>query len=179
MLQSPDPSVHVRHFLKETDFSRAEAARLFDLARRFKRERGQEEQVLAGQTWGMLFSKSSTRTRVSFEVGIQELGGRVVYLEQRSMQLGRGETIADTARVLSRYLHGLVIRTHEHAIAEDFAREGSVPVVNALTDSLHPCQIYSDLFSLAEVWDGQAEDMTPCLRGRKLCYLGDCANNLA
>ncbi|MBN2068587.1 MAG: ornithine carbamoyltransferase [Opitutales bacterium] len=169
----------MKHFLKETDFSYSEAAAVFELAAQLKANRGKPQaQPLAGQTWGMLFSKSSTRTRVSFEVGLNELGAKPLFMEQKNMQIDRGETVEDTARVLSRYLHGLVIRTHGHEIIEGFARHGSMPVVNALTDLLHPCQIYTDSFTLAERW-GQTGKLLESLKGRKLVYYGDCANNMA
>jgi ornithine carbamoyltransferase len=170
----------MRHFLKETDFSRDEAAAIFEHARELKARRGQlGRDPLDGQTWGLLFSKSSTRTRVSFEVGLHELGAHPMYLDQRTTQIGRGESIADTARVLSRYIHGLVIRTYGHDIIEQFAAASTVPVVNALTDFLHPCQIYTDAFSLAERWAQPGQSMMESLRGKKLAYIGDCANNMA
>lgn len=168
----------MRHFLAETDFSLDQAAEVFALAAGLKEQRGREPQALQGQTWGMLFSKSSTRTRVSFEVGIGELGGRALFLSQQNLQLARGESIADTARVLSRYVHGLIIRTGAHETIETFAREGSVPVVNALTDSYHPCQLYSDLFTAAERWASNG-DPVEALRGRKVAYFGDCGSNMA
>ncbi|MDX2109998.1 MAG: ornithine carbamoyltransferase [Verrucomicrobiota bacterium] len=169
-----------RHFLKETDFTLSELAELLLLAQQLKAGRGKpgRPQPLAGQTWGMLFAKSSTRTRVSFEVGIRELGGSPLYLEQKTLQMDRGEPIADTARVLSRYLHGIVIRCHGHDIVEGFAQHGTMPVVNALTDFLHPCQIYSDLFTLAERWS-EGGDLLKSLEGKKLAYYGDCASNMA
>jgi ornithine carbamoyltransferase len=126
----------------------------------------------------MLFSKSSTRTRVSFEVGIHELGGNPLFLNRNDIQLGRGESIEDTARVLSRFVHGLVVRTFEHSDVERLAAAGSVPVINALTDFLHPCQIYADAFTLAERWTS-GDDMTGSLKGRKLAFLGDTACNMA
>jgi ornithine carbamoyltransferase len=178
----------MRHFLKETDFSLSEACGIFDIARGLKQDRCHHGEggpactkPLQGQSWGMLFSKSSTRTRVSFEVGIFELGGNAIFMPQNQLQIGRGETIADTAKVLSRYLHGLVIRCHEHAIVEEFAREGRIPIVNALTDFLHPCQIYSDIFTSAEHWAGSAKnvDWAALLKGKKIVYFGDCANNMA
>src|SRR3982751_4074604 len=142
----------MKHFLKETDFAVSELPALFELAREFKAQRGNHAKPLAGQTWAMIFSKSSTRTRVSFEVGIHELGGNPLFLNKNDIQLGRGETIADTARVLSRFVHGLVIRTFDHAEVQQLADIGTIPVINALTDLLHPCQIYADLFTLAERW---------------------------
>ena len=170
----------MRHFLKETDFSYDEASAVFEHARRLKAKRGQlGRDTLAGQTWGLLFSKSSTRTRVSFEVGLHELGAHPMYLDQRTTQIGRGESVADTARVLSRYIHGLVIRTYGHDIIEGYAAAATVPVVNALTDFLHPCQIYTDAFSLAERWARTGQPLIDSLRGRKLAYIGDCANNMS
>jgi ornithine carbamoyltransferase len=170
----------MKHFLKETDFSRDEAARLFARARELKAGRGKRPApALAGQTWAMLFSKSSTRTRVSFEVGIHELGGNPLFLNRSDIQLGRGESIEDTARVLSRFVHGLIVRTHEHSDVERLAAAGSVPVINALTDFLHPCQIYTDAFTAAERWCPPGGDLLASLRGRRLAFLGDTACNMA
>ena len=169
----------MKHFLAETDFTREEAAALLTLAGELKATRGKfRETPLNGQSWGMLFSKSSTRTRVSFEVGLRELGANPIYLEQRAMQIDRGESLADTAAVLSRYLHGLIVRCHGHEVVEAYAEYGSVPVVNALTDFLHPCQIYSDLFTLTEFW-GRGGDRFQSLAGRKLAFFGDCSSNMA
>src|SRR3954468_10980901 len=143
----------MKHFLKETDFQVHELPALFALARKLKQERGQGKFTpLAGQTWAMIFSKSSTRTRVSFEVGIHELGGNPLFLNKNDIQLGRGETVEDTARVLSRFVHGLIVRTFDHGEVEQLAAAGSVPVINALTDFLHPCQIYTDAFTMTERW---------------------------
>jgi ornithine carbamoyltransferase len=169
----------MKHFLAETDFTRDELPALFNLARDLKRGRADgSSRPLESQTWAMLFFKNSTRTRISFEVGIHELGGHPLMLDRDSMQLNRGESVADTARVLSRYLHGVVIRTFEHEIIEEFAESGSIPVVNALTDFLHPCQSFSDLFTLAERWsDGR--DLFASLKGRKMTYLGDCDSNMS
>ncbi|MBN1404866.1 MAG: ornithine carbamoyltransferase [Opitutales bacterium] len=170
----------MRHFLKETDFSHDEAAAVFQNAANLKAQRGKLGRgTLDGQTWGLLFAKSSTRTRVSFEVGIHELGAHPMYLDQRTTQIGRGETISDTARVLSRYIHGLVIRTYGHEIVEEFAQFATVPVVNALTDFLHPCQIYTDAFTLAERWAKPGQRLIDSLKGKKLAYIGDCSNNMA
>jgi ornithine carbamoyltransferase len=127
----------------------------------------------------MIFSKSSTRTRVSFDVGIHELGGHVVVLSRNDIQLGRGESVADTARVLSRFVHGLIVRTFDHADVEELARCGSIPVINALTDLLHPCQIYTDAFTAAERWAGPQGDLLAALRGRKIAFLGDTCFNMA
>lgn len=169
----------MRHFLAEPDFTAAEAAQIFALARRYKRERGRHERPLEGQTWALVFSKSSTRTRVSFEVGIHELGGNPLFLSKNDIQLGRGETIADTARVLSRFVHGLVVRTYAHSDVTELAAHGGIPVVNALTDFLHPCQIYTDAFTAAERWAGPGGDLFAALRGRKVAFLGDTGFNMA
>ncbi|MBI2815073.1 MAG: ornithine carbamoyltransferase [Opitutae bacterium] len=169
----------MRHFLKETDFSRDEAGQVFALARRFKQERGRHERPLAGQTWAMIFAKSSTRTRVSFEVGIHELGGNPLFLNTNDIQIGRGETIADTAKVLARFVHGLIVRTHAQSDLTVLAAHGGLPVVNALTDFLHPCQIYADAFTAAERWAGPQGDLLASLRGRKVAFLGDTSFNMA
>jgi len=181
----------MRHFLKETDFSRAEVAEVFASAAALKRLRGTPPDVaipgieerffpLVRQSWGLLFFKKSTRTRVSFQVGVHELGGQPVMLNAEELQLSRGETPADTARVLSRYLHGLVIRCYEHSLLEEVAAVGSVPVVNALSDYLHPCQIYTDFFTLAERWSGgDPAKFLPSLRGKKIAFLGDTACYMA
>jgi ornithine carbamoyltransferase len=128
------------------------------------------EKPLAGKTLGMIFAKSSTRTRVSFEVGAYQLGGHALFLSSRDIQLGRGEPIRDTARVLSRYLDGIMIRTYDHADAEELARYGSIPVINGLTDLLHPCQVLADLLTVRESlggWDGKV-----------VAWVGD-GNNMA
>ncbi len=170
----------MQHFLKETDFKASALPELFELARTLKQERGRAvSDVLAGQTWAMIFSKSSTRTRVSFEVGIRELGGNPLFLNKNDIQLGRGETVADTARVLSRYVHGLVVRTYAHSDVTELAAHGSIPVINALTDFLHPCQIYTDAFTAAERWTPPGGDLFASLKGRKIAYLGDCCFNMA
>ena len=180
----------MKHFLKETDFPRAELPQLFALARELKRTRGTREAPtpLAGQTWAMIFSKSSTRTRVSFEVGIHELGGNPLFLNRNDIQLGRGETIEDTARVLSRFVHGLVVRTFDHSEVQQLADIGTIPVINALTDLLHPCQIFADAFTLAERWGpsslgsdaaSRGDDLVGSLRGRKIAFVGDRGCNVA
>ena len=158
-----------RHFLAIPDFTRAELLALFDLAARMK-GREYRERPLAGKTLGMIFAKSSTRTRVSFEVGAYQLGGHALFLSSRDIQLGRGEPIRDTARVLSRYLDGIMIRTYDHADAEELAAYGSIPVINGLTDLLHPCQVLADLMTVRESlggWDGKA-----------VAWIGD-GNNMA
>ena len=169
----------MKHFLSETDFSRDEAAQIFALARRLKQERGHHEKPLAGQTWAMIFAKSSTRTRVSFEVGIHELGGNPLFLNTNDIQIGRGEPISDTAKVLSRFVHGLIVRTYAHADIVGLAQHGGRPVVNALTDFLHPCQIYTDAFTAAERWAGPNGDLFASLKGRKVAFLGDTGFNMA
>ncbi len=170
----------MKHFLKETDFSPAQVAEVFDLARELKAARGSADgTTLKHQTWALIFSKSSTRTRVSFEVGIHELGGNPLFLSKNDIQLGRGESVEDTARVLSRFVHGLVVRTYDHAEVERLAAAGTVPVINALTDFLHPCQIYTDAFTMAERWAPAGGDLFASLRGRKIAFLGDTACNMA
>jgi ornithine carbamoyltransferase len=147
----------VRHFLAIPDFNQSELLAVFDLAARMKRG-DYREKPLAGKTLGMIFAKSSTRTRVSFEVGAFQLGGHALFLSSRDIQLGRGEPIRDTARVLSRYLDGIMIRTYDHADVEELARYGSIPVINGLTDLLHPCQVMADLLTIREAiggWDGK------------------------
>lgn len=169
----------MKHFLKETDFKPHELGEVFALARDFKAKRGRHPApVLAGQTWAMIFSKSSTRTRVSFEVGVHELGGNPLFLNKNDMQLGRGESVEDTAKVLSRFVHGLIVRTFDHAELERLAAAATVPVINALTDFLHPCQIYTDAFTMAERWSAGG-DLVASLRGRKIAFLGDTACNMA
>ena len=169
----------MKHFLKENDFSNNEILEVFDRASHLKQNRKQGlANDLADQTWGLLFYKNSTRTRVSFEVGINELGGQALVLDQKTTQIGRGESIHDTAHVLSRYLHGLVIRTFGHEIIEEFAAHANIPVVNALTDLLHPCQIYADCFSIAKKL-GDSRNPFASLAGKKLAFLGDTSCNMA
>lgn len=168
----------MHHFLKETDFTLEEAQAVFRSAKAFKDARSNTPPSLNKQSWGLLFYKSSTRTRVSFEVGINELGGFPIVLNAQNTQIGRGETVADSAKVLSRYLHGLVIRTFDHAIIEGFTANATMPIVNGLTDFNHPCQLYSDLFTLLERF--APEDMNlESLRGKKVAFLGDTACNMA
>lgn len=153
------------------DLNYGELEELFELTVRLKRERGRSDfQPLAGKSIGLIFAKSSTRTRVSFEVGIHELGGAPLYLDQGRMQIGRGETIADTAQVLSRYLHGIVIRTFGHADVQELARIATIPVINALTDEYHPCQILADLFTILE-YSGTLKVKT--------VFVGDGSSNIA
>ena len=158
-----------RDFLAIPDFTRDELIALFDLAAAMK-GRQYRETPLAGKTLGMIFAKSSTRTRVSFEVGAYQLGGHALFLSARDIQLGRGEPIRDTARVLSRYLDGIMIRTFDHADVEELARYASIPVVNGLTDLLHPCQILADLLTIRESLGGW--------EGKAIAWVGD-GNNMA
>lgn len=169
-----------KHFLTDTDFSPAQVGEIFQIAKRLKGNRVSSElKPLYGQSWGMIFFKNSTRTRISFEVGIHELGGKPIVLSADQMQIGRGETIADTAKVISRYLHGVVVRCFDHSVLEELAEHGTIPVINALSDYLHPCQTYTDYFTLAERWSTGVEDMVNSLKGRKLVFFGDCASNMA
>jgi len=169
-----------RSFLRTTDFTRDEAEQVFQRALALKAGRASgNEAALARQTWAMIFHKSSTRTRVSFEVGIHELGGHAMYLDSGKMQMGRGETVADTAKVLSRFVHGVIIRTFDHALVEEFHREGSVPIINGLTDLLHPCQVYADVLTLIERWAVPGAPLIDCLKGRKVAFIGDTASNMA
>ena len=146
---------------------------LLALGHRLKAERGHHTHTpLQGQTWGLIFSKSSTRTRVSFEVGVAELGGRPMFLSTRDIQLGRGEPIKDTARVLGRMIHGAIIRTYAQQDVVDFADYSGLPTLNALTDLEHPCQILADLLTLEEKYGvGAWKDM-------KISFLGDVDNNM-
>lgn len=145
---------------------------IFALALKLKRERGKADfSPLRGKSVGLIFAKSSTRTRVSFEVGVAELGGTPLYLDQGRLQVGRGESVADTARVLSRYLHGIVIRTYSQGDVAELARCADIPVINALTDEYHPCQILADLLTVQE-HSGRIE-------GVKLVFFGDGRSNIA
>ncbi len=145
---------------------------IFRRTKELKENRGNlDYKPLAGKSIGMIFAKSSTRTRVSFEVGVYELGGNPMYLDESRMQIGRGETVADTANVLSRYLHGIVIRTYSHEGVEELARVATIPVINALTDEYHPCQILADLYTILE-YSGKIE-------GTKLVFYGDAQSNIA
>ncbi len=159
-----------RDFLALTDLNKVELIDLLEHAIRLKRE-GLSELPLRGQTLGMVFAKSSTRTRVSFEVGMVQLGGHALFLSSRDLQLGRGEPIADTARVLSRYVDGIMIRTHAHAEVVELAAHATVPVINGLTDLLHPCQLLADLMTMKEEFGGD-------LGGLRVAWIGD-GNNMA
>ncbi|MBL00175.1 MAG: ornithine carbamoyltransferase [Opitutales bacterium] len=168
----------MHHFLKETDFTPEQAQHVFQLAKQFKDDRLHCPQTLKKQSWGLLFYKSSTRTRISFEVGVNELGGFPIVLHSENTQIGRGETIADTAKVMSQYLHGLVIRTYGHEIVKEFAKHATMPIVNGLTDLNHPCQLYTDIFTLLERYSPEAMDINT-LKGKKVVFFGDCASNMA
>src|SRR5437667_8946300 len=141
----------MRHLLSLEEMSRKDMEMILEQSAVFKKQRALgHSKPLAGQTWALLFSKSSTRTRVSFEVGIRELGGHVIFLSANDIQLGRGEPIKDTARVLGRMVHGAVIRTFAQSDVEEFAQYSGIPTINALTDAEHPCQILTDVFTFQE-----------------------------
>ena len=159
----------VRHLTSIRDLSGADVAEVFRLAADMKRSPDRYTGALAGKTLAMIFQKPSTRTRVSFEVGIYQLGGIGLHLSGNDLQLGRGETIADTARVLSRYVDAIMARTHAHQDIVELARDATVPVINGLSDLLHPCQALADYFTLLE--------HKQTLRGRKIAYVGD-GNNM-
>ena len=169
----------MKHFLEENNFTKEEIQSIFEHAFRFKENRKARPSLdLKDQNWGMLFYKNSTRTRVSFEVGIRELGGNPILLDLSSTQIGRGESVQDTAKVLSRFLDGLVIRTHGHDLITEFANYAEIPVVNALTDFLHPCQIYSDCMTLLEK-TSDSQNPAEGLKGKKLAFFGDTSCNMA
>ncbi|MBQ7368269.1 MAG: ornithine carbamoyltransferase [Clostridia bacterium] len=159
------------HLLKLMDLSSKQINEILNLADqlKFEKKNGIAHPLLKGKTLGMIFSKSSTRTRVSFEVGMYDLGGSALFLSSRDLQIGRGEPVQDTARVLSRYLDGIMIRTFEQKEVEDLAKYGSIPIINGLTDYCHPCQVLADLMTIREYKGGFA--------GNKLCYIGD-GNNM-
>jgi len=161
-----------RDFISLHDFSQDELSCIINVARELKAQQktGRPHPILQGKTLGMIFTKSSTRTRVSFEVGMYQLGGHALFLSGRDIQLGRGETIADTARVLSRMVDGIMIRTFSHQEVLDLAQFASIPIINGLTDLLHPCQVLADLMTIQE-HKGH-------LAGLKLAYIGD-GNNMA
>ena len=161
-----------KHLLKLMDFSEQEITEILNLADQLKYEKkhGIEHHHLKGKTLGMIFQKSSTRTRVSFEVGMYDLGGSALFLSSRDLQIGRGEPVEDTARVLSGYLDGIMIRTFEQAEVEALAVYGSIPIINGLTDYCHPCQVLADLMTFRE-YKGS-------FVGKKMCFIGD-GNNMA
>ncbi|HSN68597.1 MAG TPA: ornithine carbamoyltransferase [Thermoanaerobaculia bacterium] len=159
-----------KDFISIHDYSADEVKAIFDLAKDLKKNPAKFKSELAGQTLGMIFEKSSTRTRVSFEVGMFQLGGHALFLSARDIQLGRGESIHDTAKVLSRYLDGIMARTFAHKTVTELAEFASIPVINGLTDLLHPCQGMTDYFTALEHLGN--------LRGRKIAWIGD-GNNMA
>ena len=161
----------MKHLLKLADLSKKEIEEILNLADqlKFEKKNGMQHHLLKGKTLGMIFSKSSTRTRVSFEVGMYDLGGSALFLSARDLQIGRGEPVEDTARVLSRYLDGIMIRTFAQKEVEDLATYGSIPIINGLTDYCHPCQVLADLMTIRE--------RKGALSGNKLCYIGD-GNNM-
>lgn len=163
----------MKHFLSIADFTADEMRDVFRLAAELKKSRGEKSapRPLAGQTWGLIFSKPSTRTRVTFEVGVRELGGDAIYLNANDIQLGRGELIKDTARVLGRLIDGAIIRTFAQSDIEEFAEFSGVPTVNALTDEEHPCQILSDIFTIEEKRGDIADKI--------VTFIGDGACNTA
>lgn len=162
----------MKHLLKLKDLDKNEILDLLNLADQLKYEtkHGIEHHLLKGKTLGMIFQKSSTRTRVSFETGMYQLGGQALFLSNRDLQIGRGELVQDTARVLSRYLDGIMIRTFEQKEVEDLAKYGSIPIINGLTDYCHPCQVLADLMTIREHKN--------TFDGLKFCFIGD-GNNMA
>lgn len=162
----------MKHLLKLGDLTPEQILSILNLADQLKYEskHGIAHPVLAGKTLGMIFQKSSTRTRVSFEVGISQLGGTGLFLSSRDLQIGRGEPVKDTARVLSRYLDGIMIRTFDQQEVEDLAAYGSIPIINGLTDYAHPCQVLADLMTIRE--------RKGSFKGLTLCFVGD-GNNMA
>ena len=162
----------MKHLLKLLDCTPEEITSILDLADQLKYERKHHisHRLLEGKSIGLIFQKSSTRTRVSFETGMFQLGGQALFLSSRDLQIGRGEPVQDTARVLSRYLDGIMIRTFEQKEVEDLANYGSIPIINGLTDFCHPCQVLADLMTIREKYG--------VLKGLKMCYIGD-GNNMA
>ncbi|WP_395736063.1 ornithine carbamoyltransferase [Prosthecobacter sp.] len=161
----------MNHLLSIEELTKGQIEKIVDLACVLKKDRKASPQVLTGQQWALIFSKSSTRTRVSFEVGIRELGGAVMFLSSADIQLGRGEPIKDTARVMGRMIHGAVIRTFAQQDVVDFAQYSGIPTINALTDDEHPCQVLADLQTIQERLGGW--------QGKRICFLGDGDCNMA
>jgi ornithine carbamoyltransferase len=160
----------MKHLLSLEKMSRGDMELVLQNATAFKRDRATHAKPLAGQTWALMFSKSSTRTRVSFEVGLRELGAQVMFLNANDIQLGRGEPIKDTARVLGRMIHGAVIRTFAQSDVEEFAQYSGIPTINALTDDEHPCQVLTDIFTFQE--------KRGPIAGRVVTFIGDGACNM-
>ena len=169
-MKTADATARKRDYVNENDWAPAEIERVLDLAAEVKKRPADWGTALAGKSLAMIFEKSSTRTRVSFEAGMFQLGGLGMFLSSRDLQLGRGEPISDTARVLSRYVDGIMARTYAHATVEDLARFASIPVINGLSDLLHPCQALADFLTVRERFGST--------RGFGLCYVGD-GNNVA
>lgn len=161
---------NMKHLLSLEKMSRSDMELVLQSAGEFKRNRTTHAQPLKGQTWALIFSKSSTRTRVSFEVGIRELGGNALFLNANDIQLGRGEPIKDTARVLGRMVHGAIIRTFAQSDVEEFAEYSNIPTINALTDDEHPCQILTDIFTY--------EEKHGPIQGKIVTFVGDGACNV-
>ncbi len=161
----------MNHLLSIEQLSTGEITRLLESSAHLKLQRGREGQPLSGQTWALIFTKSSTRTRVSFEVGIRELGGFPMFLSKNDIQLGRGELIKDTARVLGRMVHGAIIRTFAQQDVVEFSEFSGIPTINALTDDEHPCQILADLLTIQEMLGGW--------EGKKIAFIGDGFSNMA
>lgn len=168
----------MKHFLQITDFTVEELQATLKRSKQYKDKRLSTPQSLDRESWGLLFYKSSTRTRVSFEVGVHELGGHAIVLNSQNTQIGRGESVKDTAKVLSRYLHGLVIRAYDHSVLTEFAEHASMPIVNGLTDFNHPCQVLTDIFSILEHLSPEAIDLE-ALKDKKIVFYGDTASNMA
>ena len=160
-----------KHFLSVSDLTNKELQDILYLTKRLKAKKQKFNTVLQGKTLGLLFNKPSTRTRVSFEAGMYQLGGNTTFLTEREIQIGRGESIADTAKVLSRYLDAILIRTFQHQRIIEFSKNATIPVINGLTDLLHPCQIISDIFTIVE--------KKKFTKGLNLAYIGDGSNNIA
>src|SRR6516225_1442751 len=172
----------MKHLLSIEELSREEIERILQRTAEVKTNRGKiSAQPLAGQTWALIFSKPSTRTRVSFEVGIRELGGETIYKNAADAQLGRGELIKDTARVLARMIHGAVIRTYAQSDIEEFAEFSGVPTINALTDDEHPCQILGDIFTIIEKRGplSQGSGAATKIDDMIVAYIGDGVSNTA
>jgi ornithine carbamoyltransferase len=168
----------LRHFLSVSDFTPAECRAVLELAHQIKRRPKKYRKALKGQSLAMIFQKKSTRTRVSFEVGMFQLGGHALFLSSADIQIGRGETIADTAKVISRYCQGIMARVYGHDIVQELAQHASVPVINGLSDLEHPCQTLCDAQTLVEKWSPAGRFDVDVVRGKTLCYVGD-GNNMA
>src|SRR5262245_42511874 len=162
----------MKHLLSIENLEQSEMEQILADTATMKRERGHHaNQPLAGQVWALLFAKSSTRTRVSFEVGIRELGGEPIFLSASEIQLGRGEPVKDTARVLGRMVNGAVFRTHSQSDVEEFAEYARIPTINALTDEEHPCQVFADILTIQE--------KRGAIQGKTVAFFGDGSCNMA